>query len=77
MEVKKESIHGFWVEFDEELRDGIRYLRDDLQYREAKSLFDAARLTGSAEFEDDYDRDWTLTYNSGEGNYTLTRRERE
>jgi len=77
MEVKKESIHGFWVEFDEELRDGIRYLRDDLQYREAKSLFDAARLTGSAEFEDDYDRDWTLTYNSGEGTYTLIRRERE
>ena len=73
----KESVHGFWVEFDEELRDGIRYLRDDLQYREAKSLFDAARLTGSAEFEDDYDRDWTLTYNSGEGTYTLIRRERE
>lgn len=73
----KESVHGFWVEFEEKDRDGIRYLRDDLQYKEAKSLFDAARLTGSAEFEDDYDRDWSLIYNHDVGTFTLIRRERE
>jgi len=70
METKKERIHGFWVEFEEELRDGVRYLRDDLQYKEAKTLFDAARFRGEAEFEDDYDRDWTLIYHRGEGTYT-------
>lgn len=77
MAIKKESVHGFWVEFEENLRDGIRYLREDLQYGEAKTLFDAARLRGSAEFEDDYDRDWTIIYNRGKGTYTLIRRKRE
>ncbi|MBZ9578639.1 hypothetical protein KJA14_02200 [Patescibacteria group bacterium] len=77
MATKKEKIHGFLLKFEEELREGVRYLRDDLQYREAKTLFDAARLQGTAEFEDDYDRDWTLTYNRGEGTYTLVRRQRE
>lgn len=76
MAIKKETIHGFWVTFDEELRDGVRYLRDDLQYKEAKTLFDAARLNGSAEFEDDYDRDWSLIYNR-DGTYTLIRRQQE
>lgn len=77
MEIKKENIHGFWLRFEEEFRDGVRYLRDDLQYGEAKTLFDAARLRGVAEFEDDYDRDWTLMYNQGEGTYTLIRRQKE
>lgn len=77
METKKESIYGFRVKFEEEFRDGIRYLRDDLQRDEAKTFFDAARLTGEAEFEDDQDRDWTLMYNRGEGTYTLIRRQRE
>ncbi len=77
MKTKKERIHGFWLKFDGGLREGVRYLRDDLQYREAKTLFDAARLQGTAEFEDDYDRDWTLIYNRGKGTYTLVRRQRE
>lgn len=75
MATKKERIYGFWLEFEEELRDGVRYLRDDLQYKEAKTLFDAARLRGEAEFEDDQDRDWTLIYNRQAGNYTLIRRQ--
>ncbi len=77
MAQKKESVHGFWTEFEEKDRDGIRYLRDDLQYNEAKTLFDAARLRGSAEFEDDFDRDWTIIYNRDKGTYTLIRRQRE
>jgi len=55
----------------------VRYLRDDLQYKEAKTLFDAARFDGTAEFEDDQDRDWTLIYNRQDGNYTLIRRQTE
>jgi len=77
MAIKKEQIHGYWLIFEEELRDGVRYLRDDLQQKEAKTIFDAARFDGSAEFEDDQDRDWTLIYNRQDGNYTLVRRQRE
>ena len=77
MAIKKEQIHGFWLTYEEELREGVRYLRDDLQFKEAKTIFDAARLDGTAEFEDDQDRDWTLIYNRQEGNYTLIRRQRE
>ncbi len=75
--MKKENIYGFWLIFEEEFMDGVRYLRDDLQRDEAKTIFDAARLTGEAEFEDDYDRDWTMIYNKGEMTYTLIRRQRE
>jgi len=77
MAIKKEQIHGYWLIFEEELRDGVRYLRDDLQQKEAKTIFDAAHIDGSAEFEDDQDRDWTLIYNRQDGNYTLIRRQRE
>ena len=77
MAVKKEQVHGYWLIFEEELRDGVRHLRDDLQSGEAKTIFDAARIDGTAEFEDDQDRDWTLIYNRREGNYTLIRRQRE
>lgn len=77
MAIKREQVHGFWLVFDEDLRDGVRYLREDLQYNEAKTLFDAARINGTAEFEDDFDRDWTLLYNRADGTYTLIRRQRE
>lgn len=77
MAVKKEQVHGYWLIFEEELRDGVRHLRDDLQSGEAKTIFDAARLDGTAEFEDDQDRNWTIIYNRQDGNYTLIRRQRE
>jgi len=77
MNIKKESIHGFWLTFDEEMRDGVRYLRDDIQLGEAKTLFDAARLRGEAEFEDDHERNWTIIYNRNDGTYTLLRRQRD
>ena len=77
MEIKKEKVYGFLVRFEQDLREGVRYLSDDLQEEEAKTLFDAARLRGSAEFEDDEDRDWTLTYVRGDDSYILTLRQRE
>lgn len=77
MEIKKEKVYGFLVRFEQDLREGIRYLRDDLQKEEAKTLFDAARLRGSAEFEDDEDRDWTLMYVRGDNSYVLTLRQKE
>ena len=77
MKIKKEKVYGFLVRFEQDLREGIRYLRNDLQREEAKTLFDAARLRGSAEFEDDEDRDWTLMYIRGDNSYVLTLRQRE
>ncbi len=77
MEIKKEKVYGFLVRFEQDLREGIRYLSNDLQKEEAKTLFDAARLRGRAEFEDDEDRDWTLTYIRGDDVYILTLRQRE
>ncbi len=77
MEIKKEKVYGFLVRFEQDLREGIRYLRNDLQREEAKTLFDAARLRGNAEFEDDKDRDWTLMYIRGDNSYVLTLRQTE
>ncbi len=77
MEINKEQVHGFWVRFEQDLREGIIYLSEDLQAEEAKTIFDAARLTGRAEFEDDEDRDWTLTYIRDDDIYVLTLREQE
>jgi len=75
--MKKETVHGYWVKFPQELYDAIRYLRQDLQYQEAKTLFESARSRGEAQFEDDMDRDYTLIYNRGEATFTLMRRQRE
>ncbi len=75
--MEKQNVYGYWVIFEKGVREGIRYLRNDLQREEAKTLFEAAKHQGDAEFEDDYDRDWTLRYNRGEGTYTLLQRQRE
>ncbi len=70
---QKTTVHTFFtVAFEENAHDGIRYLRDDLDYKEAKVFFDQARIRGSAEFEDDKDRQYTLTHQNGA--YTLVRR---
>jgi len=76
--MRRELIHGFYANFDESLRHtGVRYLRDDLQYQEAKTFFDKARLTGHAYFEDDLDHDYTLAYNRADNTYTLMPRKTE
>lgn len=70
--ITKTTIHGFGVAYEENAREGIQYLRDDLDAREASVFFDQARQRGSAEFEDDEDRQYTLIYQNG--SYVLTRR---
>ncbi|MBU0546856.1 MAG: hypothetical protein ABH876_00070 [Patescibacteria group bacterium] len=77
MEIKTEKVYGFLVRFEQDLREGITHLSQDLQIEEAKTLFNAAKLTGRAEFEDDEDRDWTLTYIRDGDVYILTLRQRE
>ncbi len=57
---------------EENAREGIGHLRDDLDSEEARVFFDQARQRGSAEFEDDEGRQYTLIYQNG--SYILTRR---
>lgn len=69
---KKITIHSFYVQYEENAYEGIRYLRDDLDFQEARVFFDQARMRGSANFEDDEDRQYTLYYKGGV--YILVRR---
>jgi hypothetical protein len=77
MPIIKEQVHGYWVLFEEELRNAIDFLKNDLQQEEAKTIFSAAKLNGFAEFEDHMDRNWTMVYNKQDFNYTLVKRNRE
>lgn len=71
---KRTSIHGFWVNYEDNAHEALKRLRDDLSRDEAKVYFEQARLKGSAQFEDDYDRQFTLFYERGSGSFILTRR---
>ena len=68
----KTTIHGFSITYEDTSRPGVEYLRNDLSYPEARVFFDQARMRGSAEFEDDEDRQYTLLYQGGA--YTLLKR---
>lgn len=68
------TIHGCRVTYEQNAYDGIRYLRDDLETNEAKVFFDQAHLKGSAQFEDDAERQFTLLYDRGAAAYVLVRR---
>lgn len=70
--VQKVYLHGFGISYEDNARDGIEYLRDDLDVSEARVFFEYARRNGSAQFEDDDDRQFTLVYE--DGNYVLIRR---
>lgn len=70
--MQKTTIHGFSVSYEDNAAGGISHLRDDLDYNETKVFFDQARARGSAQFEDDEERQFTLTYQNGA--YVLIRR---
>lgn len=71
-DMEKTTIHGFGVYYEKDAYAGITHLRDDLDFAEARVFFDQARSRGSANFEDDEDRQFTLSYRGGV--YTLLRR---
>ena len=76
--LKRESVHGRLVNFNQSLKEtAVRHLRFNLESREAKSLFDAARSSGEAQFEDRMNRNFTLVYNRGDGTYHLVEREHD
>jgi len=70
--VSQTTIAGFSVGYEENAAPGIEYLKNDLDQTEARVFFDQARTRGSAAFEDDEDRQFTLICKSNV--YTLVRR---
>ena len=54
---------------------GVQYLQYDLSLEESKVFFEQAKRNKQAQFEDDYERQFTLEYNSGEDSYTLIKRD--
>lgn len=69
---EKTTIYGFRVVYEANALEGVRHLREDLDFNEARVFFDQARMRGSAMFEDDAERQYTLIYQNGV--YTLVRR---
>lgn len=73
MEEHTTPIHSHKVTYLDDAREGVKYLRDDLSSSEAGPLFANAKAHGSSEFEDKYNRQFTLMHNPS-GGYTLVRR---
>lgn len=71
--MKEIRIHGFKVKYEDNARPGIDYLLYDLDSEEARVFFYQAKLKKYAKFEDDEDRQFTLSFNL-DGTYTLIRR---
>lgn len=69
---EKTTIHSHPVTYEKDAYEGVRYLKIDLDFKEAEVFFREARMRGSADFEDDKDRQFTLIYRDGV--YTLIRR---
>jgi len=63
--MKETYIHGFKVKYEDNAYSGARYLAYNLEYNEARIFFDRARSRGSAPFETNYGKDYTLFYEDG------------
>jgi len=70
--MKTSEIHGKKVMYEDNAQEGVEYLRSKIDYKEALVFFDQAQLKGSAEFEDQNGKDYSLIYSNGV--YVITRR---
>ncbi len=70
--IRRIFIHNFPVTYEENASEGLRHLKDDLDINESRVFFEQAKKRGSAQFEDDEDREYTLFYKNGA--FTLVRR---
>jgi len=71
--VKEIFIKGLKVKYEESEQAAVNYLLYDLDTHEVKVFFDEAKMRKYAEFEDDKEGQYTLSYNQ-DGSYTLLRR---
>jgi len=67
-------IHDYKVKYEpNDVREGIRYLREHLEPAETKVFFEMAKKNNSCEFEDKSDRNYTL-WHKEYNTFILTRR---
>jgi len=71
---QKRDIHGHVVYGDEDAKEGLNYLDYDLQTPEAEVFFKQAKLKGTAQFEDDHERQFTLSFDRLKTAYRVERR---
>jgi hypothetical protein len=71
--MRETIIKGFRVKYEESEQAGINYLLYDLDIHESKVFFNEAKRNKYAEFEDDREGQFTLSYNS-DGSFTLISR---
>jgi len=68
----KETVHDHSVNHEDDSKEGIRYLRDYLNFSESQAFFDQARIHREANFRDNFGHHYTLSYENGE--YTLLKK---
>jgi len=63
----RRDVHGHVVYFEDEgtTKHGVNYLDYDLDGDAAEAFFRQAKQTGSAAFEDEHERQFSLTYRGG------------
>ncbi|MBU0613092.1 hypothetical protein KKB10_03690 [Patescibacteria group bacterium] len=69
----KQDVHGHKVLGESSAKNGINHLDHKLDMSEAEVFFTQAKTHGSAEFEDEKGRNYTLTRNS-DATYTVEKR---
>lgn len=70
-----QKVHGRLLKTDSSVRaTGLRHLQKILSPMEAKTLYDQARTHGESYFQDNQNRNFTLTYDKEEGVYHLEQR---
>jgi len=74
--MKETIIKGFRVKYEESEQAGVNFLLYDLDIHESRVFFNEAKRNKYAEFEDDKEGQFTLSYNR-DGTYTLLRRSRD
>ncbi len=68
------DVHGVRIRYDKTTEHGVYYLKNDLSANEARVIIEYAKMRGSAEFEDDQDRNYTLI-KGVDGIFTLVLRQ--
>ncbi|MBU1202773.1 hypothetical protein KKH39_01890 [Patescibacteria group bacterium] len=71
--INDRDVYGYKVSGQADAKDGIDYLDLKIDREEARVFFEQARIKGSAQFEDDKGKNYTLIKNS-DGRYTVEKR---
>jgi hypothetical protein len=73
MSIKNRDVYGYRVSGEDDVKEGVDYLDNDIQREEARVFFDQAKNKGSVQFEDDKGHNYTLVYKK-DGVYWVDKR---